>query len=65
MVAVLLRMGGVSASQWRWREAVGMVVIFVGVAMVKRAGASVPASKVGTVEKLGAQSAAESGQYGE
>ncbi len=48
-----------------WREAVGMVVIFVGVAMVKRAGRSVPAGKVRAIEELGAQSAAESGQYGE
>jgi drug/metabolite transporter (DMT)-like permease len=39
------------------REAIAMVIIFAGVAMVKRA--SVP------VQKLSADRAAESGQYGE
>jgi len=43
-----------------WREGVAMVIIFTGVAMVKRAH-SVPAA----VEKLGPDGAAESGQYGE
>ncbi|MBZ5604429.1 MAG: EamA family transporter [Acidobacteriia bacterium] len=42
------------------REAIAMVIIFAGVAMVKKASsAPVP------VEKLGADRAAESGQYGE
>jgi drug/metabolite transporter (DMT)-like permease len=39
------------------REAIAIAIIFVGVAMVKRA--SIP------IQKLGPESAAESGQYGE
>jgi drug/metabolite transporter (DMT)-like permease len=62
MVAVLLGWA-VYREPVGWREGIGMAVIFVGVWMVKRA--SVPAGKVGAVEKLSAQRAAESGQYGE
>jgi drug/metabolite transporter (DMT)-like permease len=40
-----------------WREGIAMAIIFLGVAMVKRA--SVP------VQKLGPDGAPESGQYGE
>jgi drug/metabolite transporter (DMT)-like permease len=41
-----------------WREAIAMVVIFAGVAMVKKASVAVPGS---TVHQLGADSAAEGG----
>ena len=68
MVAVLLGWA-VYREPVGWREGVGMLVIFVGVAMVKRASAppnaSVPPGKIARGEELGAQSAAESGQYGE
>lgn len=40
-----------------WHEAVAMVVIFLGVALVKRS--SIAPGKVGTIEKLGAERAAE------
>jgi len=62
MVAVLLGWA-VYREPVGWREGIGMAVIFAGVWMVKRA--SVPAGKVGPIEKLSAQRAAESGQYGE
>jgi drug/metabolite transporter (DMT)-like permease len=40
-----------------WREGIAMVIIFLGVALVKRASVA--------VQKLGPDRAAESGQYGE
>jgi drug/metabolite transporter (DMT)-like permease len=40
-----------------WREAIAMVIIFIGVAIVKRTSVA--------VKKLGPDRAAESGQYGE
>jgi drug/metabolite transporter (DMT)-like permease len=68
MVAVLLGWA-VYREPVGWREGVGMLVIFVGVAMVKRASAppnaSVPPGKIARGQEFGAQSTAESGQYGE
>lgn len=46
-----------------WREAAAMLIIFIGVAIVKRA--SVPPREIRPIEELGAQRAAEGGQYGE
>ena len=57
MVAVLLGWSFIS-EPFGMREAIAMAIIFIGVAMVKRA--SVP-----PIQKLSPESAAESGQYGE
>jgi drug/metabolite transporter (DMT)-like permease len=60
MVAVLLGWL-VYREEFGWREGIAMVVIFTGVALVKRA--SVPVRS--PVEKLGPDGPPESGQYGE
>ena len=62
MIAVLL--GGLAYGEpVGAREGIAMAIILTGVAMVRRA--SFPSGKLRAVEELGAQRAAEGGQYGE